>query len=147
MSKTKAQFRKNENGIIRLDTLWGIVKSSSHLCGFDKDGYMPVYLDDEAPEEEVSELFELIKQALKNRCDVLSTPCGGGFSIELIKDIYVNPNTDNLIITSIAPDKALLILKSGDYSDMEALADEVQDVVIALSNGESKNVDWQAHAV
>lgn len=145
MSKTKAQFRKTENGMIRLDTLMGVVKSTDHLFGFDKGGFMPVYLGEDTPENEINELFQLIKQALKNRRDILNTPCGGGLSIELISEVYVNPNSGNLIISSIAPDKALLILKEDEYSDMDALADEVQDAIIALSNGENKKIDWQAY--
>lgn len=144
MARVKAQFIKGPNGLVNLSSLVGIIKAENQLYGFNARGYMAMYFNSDTPERDIDEAHKTVSDNIGFN-GVLNTPCGGGLSIDIIGEIFVNPKSDNLVISSIATDKALLILKADDYSDMDALYDEVQNTVIELSNGKNTKVDWKSH--
>tara|TARA_R110001583_G_scaffold59932_9_gene178469 strand:- start:16455 stop:16895 length:441 start_codon:yes stop_codon:yes gene_type:complete len=146
MANTSNPIIKTANGIVRLNAIVGLITSDSKVHGFDSKGHMRLYLDDVTSTEEKERVRALVMKKIGfNR--VLKTPCGNGLSVDIIDDIYINPNSQNLIISSIADGRALLILKADKYSDMELLVDEVQNAFMALNEGKAAAVDWVAHTV
>jgi hypothetical protein len=146
MANTSNPIIKTANGIVRLNAIVGLITSDSKVHGFDSKGHMRLYLDDVTSTEEKERVRALVMKKIgSNR--ILKTPCGNGLSVDIIDDIYINPNSQNLIISSIADGRALLILKADKYSDMELLVDEVQNAFIELNEGKAAAVDWTAHAV
>ena len=143
----KAKFCKDSNdGVSNLSTLKGCVRGDGSLLGFDSSGYLRFYLDDKTPEAEIEECLKHIAKTIGVK-RALVTPDGGALSIDIIDDVYRNPKSGNLIISSIATDNFLLILKSDDYNEIDDLVDAVQNALIDLSNDKNVTVDWQAHAV
>ncbi len=146
MAKTSNPIIKTANGVVRLNAIVGLITSEEKVHGFDSRGHMRLYLDDTTSAEEQERVRALVmKKVSTNR--VLKTPCGNGLSVDIIDDIYINPKSQNLIISSIAEGRALLILKADEYSDMDLLVDEVQDAFMALNEGKAATVDWAAHTV
>lgn len=143
----KAKFHKDSNdGVANLSTLTGGIRGDGSLLGFDSSGYLRFYLDDKTPAAEIEECLNHIAKAIGVK-RALVTPDDGVLSIDIIDDVYRNPKSGNLIISSIAPDKVLLILKDDEYTEIDDLVDAVQNALIDLSNDKNATVDWQAHAV
>jgi hypothetical protein len=146
MSNINNPVIKTDNGIVRLNSLVGLIKSATKLHGFDIRGNMRLYLDDKTPDAEQERIRALVMKKIGTR-RILNTPCGNGILVDIIDDIYINPNSNNLIISSIADGRSFLALKADDYADMELLVDEVQNAFIDLNEGKAATVDWTAHAV
>jgi hypothetical protein len=146
MAKTSNPIIKTANGIVRLNAIVGLIASEDKVHGFDSRGHMRLYLYDTTSAEERERVRTLVMKKV-GTTRVLKTPCGNGISVDIIDDIYINPKSQNLIISSIAEGRALLILKADECSDMELLVDEVQDAFMALNAGKAAAVDWTAHAV
>ena len=59
MANTSNPIIKAPNGIVRINSLVGIIKSSTKLHGFDARGNMRMYLDDTTSDEERERIREV----------------------------------------------------------------------------------------
>tara|TARA_R110000744_G_scaffold299518_5_gene408901 strand:+ start:699 stop:1142 length:444 start_codon:yes stop_codon:yes gene_type:complete len=147
MKKIPSLFRRGSNGGLKnLNNSYGCIKTGADFLSFGANGYLNFYLDDKSSEEEIEKCRSHIMKVLKST-GFLNLPNDCGIAISLIDEAYINPNSNNLVITSIAEGKALFFAKPDDYSDMEALLDEVHNALMNLSDGKKATVDWQAYAV
>lgn len=147
MSKLKSFFRRDSNGGVKnLTNSCGCIKTETDFLSFGANGYLNFHLDDKSSDEEIEACRSHIMKVLKFTAS-LNLPNDCGIAIDIIDEAYINPNSGNLVITSIAEGKALFFAKPDDYSDMEVLLDVVHNALMDLSEGKKSTVDWQAYAV
>lgn len=147
MNKLMSFFRRSSNGGVKnLSNSHGCIKTKDGLLGFGASGYADFYQDEKVTDEEIEVCRQHIMKVL-GFTKALNLPEGCGISLDIIDEAYINPKSENLVITSIAEGKALFIAKPDEYSDMEMLLEEVHNVLIDLSEGKKATVDWQAYAI
>jgi hypothetical protein len=141
----KSKFVKDSNGqLINLVKIYGMNYFETGLMSFDKNGYSYGWIERGHASYELINAF-LIKQLVGKF--FFSLPNGGRAHIDILDDVFINPNSGNLIIKSIAPNTSLFIATEASYSDIEGLLTEVQDSMISISDGGDKQVDWAAYSV
>ena len=146
MKKLSSLFRRDSNGGMKnLTNSHGCLKTANDFLSFGANGFLNFHLDEKASEEEVEMCREHIMKVLKFT-QALNLPNDCGVSIAIIDEVYINPQSNNLVISSIADGKYLFIGKPDEYSELDMLLDEVQNALIDLSEGKRTTVDWQAYA-
>lgn len=147
MKKIQPLFRRSSNGGVKnLTNLCGCTKTTDDFLGFGANGFLNFHLDDKASEGEVEECRKHIMKVLKST-RALNLPDDCAIAIAIIDEAYINPKSENLVITSIAEGKALFTARPNEYNDMDALLEEVLSALLDLSEGKKTTVDWQAYAV
>lgn len=141
----KSKFMKDSNDqLINLSKVYGMNRFEKGLMGFDKNGYSCCWIEiGHASYESIKDF--LVKQLAGKF--FFNLPNGGRAHIGILEDVFINPNSGNLIIKSIAPKTSLFIATEASYSDIEGLLSEVQDSMISISDGGDKQVDWAAYSI
>lgn len=141
----KSKFMKDSNGqLTNLANIYAMTRFEKGLMGFDKNGYSCCWI------EANHTSYESIKDFLDKRLAgkfFFNLPNGGRAHIDIFEDVFINPNSGNLIIKSIAPKTSLFIATETSYSDIDGLLSEVQDSIISISDGGDKQVDWAAYSI
>jgi len=147
MKKLSSLFRRDSNGGMKnLTNSYGCLKTANDFLSFGANGFLNFHLDGKASEADIEECRQHIMEALKYT-KTLNLPNDCGVSISIIDEVYINPQSNNLVISSIADRKYLFIGKPDEYSELDMLLEEVQNALIDLSEGRRTIVDWQAYAV
>jgi hypothetical protein len=145
MSKFKGGFGKDSYGsVCNLGQLVGYSHYGDWVIAYDRFGYGKYWMKDDIPDDEKLRVKAFIDNRLK-RTDTFCLPCGGQVPIDIISEVFISRNGNNLIISSIAPKTALCVIKEDEVVDIEELLNDVQTVLMAMSNEEKATVDWETH--
>tara|TARA_R110000787_G_scaffold76656_3_gene168823 strand:+ start:988 stop:1434 length:447 start_codon:yes stop_codon:yes gene_type:complete len=145
MKVNKKIFAKDSYG-----TISNVAQSVGYACNgediitYDRFGWSKMWLKDDISDEVKASVVKAINDSLRNQ-DTFTLACGGKVPLQIIGDAYISPKSGNLIITSIAPDTALCIVKAEDFPEMDSLLKEVQTVLMDLSIDKVAAVEWDAY--
>lgn len=143
----KKQFVKDSyNTISNVAQSVGFANNGPDVITYDRGGYPKMWLKEGISDEVKDSVTAAIRASIKP-ADKFTLPCGGVIPVQIIGDAYISPKSENLIITSIAPDTALSIVKTDDFSDIESLLEEVQSVLMDLSSDKNAAVEWDAYRI
>jgi len=114
------------------------------IFGYGSNGYKAYFLNGDVSPEKKEDIMRIVSNAIgSKRC--LPLPYKGKLSVDIIGEMFISSKTGNLIITSIAPNVVLFVANSEEYKDLELLLADLSKALVAVSNGEKSDFNWETY--
>jgi len=117
------------------------VPAGDWVFGFGATGYRDFFLNGDITPKKKEDIMEIVVKAINSKRH-LPLPNGGVISVDIIDEIFINPKTNNLVITSIASRTVLFIAEKDKFKDLEGLKDTLSLALVELSNNKKAEFNW-----
>lgn len=111
------------------------------VMGFDEQGYRRFFFNGEATPKEKEDTVTSASNSIGVKYSI-PLIYDGRLSIDIIDDIFISPNSGNLIISSIAPKTALFVAEQDKFVNLEDLRDELSLALVDATNGKTVEINW-----